>query len=66
MDYNCVIILLVKTVCFFLFSPDVCSKYSMYLQADIKTKVISGTRNLAFNKERRVSFGQCPPEVRNS
>jgi len=38
----------------------------MYLEADIKTKVISGTRNHEFNNEMRFTFDKCPPEVRNS
>ena len=37
----------------------------MYLEADIKTEAISGTRNPEFNYERRFTFEQCPPEVRN-
>ncbi|KAL9968317.1 hypothetical protein ACROYT_G026678 [Oculina patagonica] len=41
---------------------DVYCKYSMYLEADIKTEVISGTRNPEFNYERRFSFEQCPPK----
>lgn len=41
---------------------DVYCKYSMYLEADIKTEAISGTRNPEFNYERRFTFEQCPPE----
>ena len=35
----------------------------MYLEDDIKTKVISGTRNPEFNYERRFTFEQCTPKV---
>ncbi|KAJ7391854.1 hypothetical protein OS493_016144 [Desmophyllum pertusum] len=41
---------------------DVYCKYSMYLEADIKTAVISGTRNPEFKYERRFTFEQCPPK----
>lgn len=41
---------------------DVYCKYSMYLEDDIKTKVISGTRNPEFNYERRFTFEQCTPK----
>ena len=37
----------------------------MYLEEDIKTAVISGTRNPEFNFERRFTFEQCPPKVTN-
>ena len=35
----------------------------MYLEDDIKTKVISRTRNPEFNYERRFTFEQCTPKV---
>ena len=35
----------------------------MYLEVDIKTEVISGTRNPEFNFERRFTFEHCPPKV---
>ena len=46
-----------------LLLQDVYCKYSMYLEDDIKTKVISGTRNPEFNYERRFTFEQCTPKV---
>ena len=48
-----------------LLLQDVYCKYSMYLEDDIKTKVISGTRNPEFNYERRFTFEQCTPKVMN-
>lgn len=42
---------------------DVYCKYSMYLEVDIKTEVISGTRNPEFNFERRFTFEHCPPKL---
>jgi len=42
---------------------DIYCKYSMYLEVDIKTAVISGTRNPEFNFERRFTFEQCPPKL---
>ena len=47
----------------FLFLQDVYCKYSMYLEEDIKTEVIAGTRNPEFNYERRFTFEQCTPKV---
>ena len=50
-------------MCYVLLLQDVYCKYSMYLEDDIKTKVISGTRNPEFNYERRFTFEQCTPKV---
>ena len=38
----------------------------MYLEADLKTEVISGTRNPEFNYERTFSFERVPPKVTQS
>ncbi|XP_027048269.1 kinesin-like protein unc-104 [Pocillopora damicornis] len=42
---------------------DVYCKYSMYLEADLKTEVKSGTRNPEFNYERTFSFERVPPKL---
>lgn len=41
---------------------DVYCRYSLYLEEDIKTDVISGTRNPEFNFERRFTF-ECTSKV---
>lgn len=41
---------------------DVYCRYSLYLESDIKTEVISATRNLEFNYERRFKFEPCTPQ----
>lgn len=55
----------IKTGLFFS-KQDVYCKYSMYLEADLKTEVISGTRNPEFNYERTFSFERVPPKVTQS
>ena len=60
-----VVCALYNWICYVLLLQDVYCKYSMYLEDDIKTKVISGTRNPEFNYERRFTFEQCTPKVMN-
>ena len=62
--YDCCLFNDIKTL--FFSKQDVYCKYSMYLEADLKTEVKSGTRNPEFNYERTFSFERVPPKVTQS